>query len=116
MDTVSREAEWQQRVYDRTMQLLREGSVGSWKELEAILVREAMGKEDDDDDDDSDGGEVAGERDGDRGGKTGRVSVVKVADIEMPEKVKKEGWKVVRERLEKAEVVVREELTDGWVV
>lgn len=95
------------------MQLLREGEVGTWAELEQKLVREAMGREEEDEEeeDDDDEDEEEGR------GKQKRKLEIKVADIEVPEKVKRAGWEVVRAKLEGAEeIVVKEEVTDGWEV
>lgn len=117
------------------MQMLREGRIQNWKEMESALVREAMGVEEQDDDHVSEGGggireeDADEEEDGNDGGaerhggqgrissrRRGTINAVKVADIEMPDTVKKEGWKVVRAGMDKANVVIKEELTDGWVV
>ena len=105
-----------------------------WKELEGLLVREAMGMEGGEEEEEEEGaeGDADAEEDGNaenyewvrrreqrgtaRKRRGGASSVVKVADIELPNKAKKEGWKVVRQEMEQAEIVVKEELTDGWVV
>lgn len=80
------------------------------------MVGEAMGRDEveegNEEEDDDDGGEGGRKRRGTKG----KVSAIKVADIELPEIVKREGWRVVRDGVETANVVLKEELTDGWVV
>ena len=116
LDKSLAETNWDQRVHERVLALLREGRVVTWQGMQDMLVAEALGKEVEEDDD---GGEEGRERDG--GMKNGQEEGAKeigggAMGIQMPEKVRQSGVKVVREALEKGPVVVREELTDGWEV
>ena len=107
----------------RALQLLRE----SWERngnqgvievrgVEEVLVREAMGRGEEAGEEEGRDVNGGGNGDGDGDGRERRKSGVRVADVAVTERVRELGRRVVRRGVDGVEVVIKPELTDGWVV
>ena len=114
---------WQDRVQGRILQLLRNGEVKTVRELEGVIVEEALEREDKEggtsvDEDDDDKGAIENDvgREKRRRGNRRNVNDDAVVNIKLPEKATTVGTKVVRAALEDAVVVepIEEEDVPVW--
>lgn len=113
LETETQADAWQEKVKQRTLQLLEQKEYRQWEDLLGVIVREARGVEelDDDDDDDADGDYREGKGKRNEAGKDEREQKV---DIRVPEKAIAEASKVVKGALEEKEVELEPEGKGFW--
>lgn len=104
LETETKAAEWQERVKQRTLQLLERKGYWKWEDLVGVIVREARGVEEEEEE--GGDGEVEREVEGEGKGKgneaeEGGGGRGQRVDVRVPEKAVTEAAKVVRGVLEK---------------
>lgn len=95
LETETQAAEWQEKVKQRTLQLLESREYWKWEDLVGMIVREARGVEEEEEEEEVVDDEGQGDKEkGVNGGRNGEGE--EKVDIRMPEKAIAEAATVVK--------------------